>query len=59
MQEDFIKKGVIQEEQEGRAVKTASDDLVESSEQKPKPCCGACRCYNKPTEGNKNATRSE
>lgn len=59
MQEDFIKKGVIQEEQEGPAIKTASDDLVESSEYKSKPCCGACKCHKKLTEGGSNATRSE
>lgn len=59
MQEDFIKKGVIQEEQEGPAIKTASDDLVESSEYKPKPCCGACKCQKKLAERNTDATRSE
>lgn len=57
MQEEFIKKGVIQEEQEGPAIKTASDDLVESSEHKP--CCNHCRCARKTTERNNDATRSE
>lgn len=59
MQEDFIKKGVIQEEQNGDAVKTASDDLVESSEYKRTPCCGACKCQKKLAERNNDATRSE
>lgn len=45
MQENFIKKGVIAEEQSGAVVKTASDELVASQE--PKGCCSknsVCRC---------------
>jgi hypothetical protein len=60
MQEEFIKKGVIQSEQEGPAVKTASDDLVESSKGKMKPCCKACRCQQKAApEGTEDASRRE
>lgn len=60
MQEEFIKKGVIQEEQEGPAIKTASDDLVESSQHIVKPCCKACKCQNSNNkERSTDATRSE
>lgn len=59
MQEDFIKKGVIQEEQEGSIVKTASDDLVEPAQPNYKPCCKACKCQNLNKERSTDATRSE
>lgn len=41
---EFIKKGVIQEEQEGAVIKTASDELVEPAVEKPVKCCGRCNC---------------
>jgi hypothetical protein len=43
MNEDFIKKGVIESEQEGDSVKTASDELVKSAENR-KTCFGKCKC---------------
>jgi len=52
MQEDFIKKGVIAEEQEGATVKTATDELV--AKVKPKCACSNCKC--KQSERTRNAT---
>jgi hypothetical protein len=60
MQEEFIKKGVIQEEQNGSIVKTASDDIVQSLESTPAPCCKSCKCGKANlNERSTDATRSE
>jgi len=65
MQEDFIKKGVIAEEQNGAVVKTASDELV--GPQDAFGCCrrhSPCRCRQakdavKENLGGSNATQRE
>jgi hypothetical protein len=60
MQEEFIKKGVIQEEQNGSIVKTASDDIVQSLESTPTSCCKNCKCGKANlNERSTDATRSE
>jgi len=57
MQDNFIKKGVIDEEQAGAIVKTASDELVASQE--TKGCCGKnpiCRCRQTKSTNNSKST---
>lgn len=55
MSEDFIKKGVIDSEQAGAAIKTASDELVKSAEVS-KTCSNGCRCKCKTNEEKKNVS---
>lgn len=44
MQNEFIKKGVIAEEQTGATVKTAADELVAAVKPKCKCNCRKCPC---------------
>lgn len=45
--EDFIKKGVVENETAEQPVKTASDEIFE----KVKPCSPYCRCQCKQRKG--------
>lgn len=57
MQNEFIKKGVIAEEQTGATVKTAADELVAAV--KPKCKCNCRKCPCKQNGGKRDVTNGK